>query len=104
MRNHFRKLIAVVAVLTVTGVLPAVTESVSACPSCKAANETNARLPKAYMYSILFMLGMPATVFAGFGISLYRMSRRAMNDQMELALQEQGPDAVVPQNDGSPTA
>lgn len=103
MRNHFRKLIAIVALLTVTGVLPAVTESVSACPSCKAANETDSRRPKAYMYSILFMLGMPATVFAGFGISFYRMSRRAMSEQMELALQEQRPDADVPQNDGSPT-
>jgi hypothetical protein len=46
---------------------------------------------------------MPATVFAGFGISFYRMSRRAMSEQMELALQEQRPDADVPQNDGSPT-
>ena len=35
------------------------------------------------MYSILFMLGMPATVFAGFGIAFYRLSRRAALEQQE---------------------
>jgi hypothetical protein len=35
------------------------------------------------MYSILFMLGMPATVFTGFGIAFYRMSRRSMLEQQE---------------------
>lgn len=28
------------------------------------------------MYSILFMIGMPATIFTGFGISFYRMAAR----------------------------
>lgn len=28
------------------------------------------------MYSILFMIGMPATIFTGFGISFYRMASR----------------------------
>jgi len=50
----------------------------AACPSCKAANETDLRRPTAYMYSILFMLGMPATIFSCFGIAFYRMSRREM--------------------------
>lgn len=49
----------------------------SACPLCKEANETNPALPRAYMYSILFMLGVPATVLAGFGIGFYRLSRTA---------------------------
>jgi len=56
-----------------------------ACPMCKLANEegtdtqanatANAR-PKAYMYSILFMLSMPATLFSAFGLSFYRMHKR----------------------------
>ncbi|MGE3315399.1 MAG: hypothetical protein AB7O26_09800 [Planctomycetaceae bacterium] len=47
-----------------------------ACPLCKEANETNPDLPRAYMYSILFMLAMPATVLTGFGIGFYRLSRK----------------------------
>ncbi len=43
----------------------------SACPMCKLANETDSRLPMAYMYSILFMLGMPATVLSGFSASAF---------------------------------
>ncbi|RMG40436.1 MAG: hypothetical protein D6725_03445 [Planctomycetota bacterium] len=47
-----------------------------ACPMCKVATESDARLPRAYMYSILFMLAMPATVFVGFSYGLWRLSRR----------------------------
>lgn len=50
--------------------------SASACPNCKMANETDSRKPRAYMYSILFMIGMPATIFTGFAASFYRMNRR----------------------------
>lgn len=57
--------------------------SVLACPNCKAANETDSNKPRAYMYSILFMIGMPATIFTTFGISFYRMTKNA-----ELAAQE----------------
>ena len=46
----------------------------SACPNCKNANEIDPKRPRAYMYSILFMIGMPATIFTGFGISFYRMT------------------------------
>lgn len=52
------------------------TTAASACPNCKAANETDSNLPRAYMYSILFMIGMPMTIFTGFGISFYRMAHR----------------------------
>jgi hypothetical protein len=59
------------------GLLPGITSTVEACPNCKLANETDDRRPKAYMYSILFMIGMPATIFTGFGVSFYRMAKRA---------------------------
>jgi hypothetical protein len=55
----------------------------TACPMCKYANEADqpsesANLrPKAFMYSILFMLAMPPTIFTIFGVSFYRMCQRA---------------------------
>jgi hypothetical protein len=48
----------------------------SACPSCKESISQDEAQPKAYMYSILFMLGMPAVVGGAFGYGLYQMSRR----------------------------
>ncbi|MAT16896.1 MAG: hypothetical protein CMJ46_16675 [Planctomyces sp.] len=47
----------------------------SACPMCKEANETESALPKAYMYSILFMISMPAIIFTGFGVKFYQLTR-----------------------------
>ena len=53
--------------------------SAEACPMCKYANENNQQTeaerarPRAYMYSILFMLSMPATLFAGYSFAFYRM-------------------------------
>lgn len=58
-----------------------VPSSASACPMCKIAHEDSkdpavlAR-PRAYMYSILFMLSMPASLVSGFGIAFYRMARQ----------------------------
>lgn len=53
-------------------------DTARACPMCKEANESQEddSRPRAYMYSILFMLAMPATLAAGFGIGLYRLSKR----------------------------
>ena len=54
-----------------------------ACPMCKYANESKQhdeaanRRPKAFMYSILFMLSMPPTIFTVFGISFYRLNKQA---------------------------
>ena len=57
----------------------------SACPMCKLATETTSRQPRAYMYSILFMMSMPATIMTGFGIAFYRLSRKAAGMQQEAA-------------------
>lgn len=76
--SRFRtQLLGWTMVVLAAGFVPELQPQASACPSCKAANETDSRRPRAYMYSILFMLAMPATVFTGFGISFYRLSRRA---------------------------
>lgn len=82
MKKVLRSVILLSAVLAGVGAVPGIDSTASACPGCKNANETDTLRPRAYMYSILFMLGMPATVFAGFGIAFYRLSRRAQFEQM----------------------
>ena len=52
---------------------------------CKTANDENLNpeavdRPKAYMYSILFMLAVPATLFTGFSVAFYRMSQGQLGE------------------------
>ncbi len=66
-----------------------------ACPMCKIAHEDAtdpavAARPRAYMYSILFMLSMPATLFTAFGITFYRLSRKQQLANEQLLLDESG--------------
>lgn len=65
-----------------------------ACPMCKYANENAedsaemteaARRPRAYMYSIIFMISMPATILAGFSFSFYRMWKK-QQELMQVSL------------------
>ena len=56
-----------------------------ACPMCKLALETDDPQPRAYMLSILFMLGMIGSMFAGVTGLLIWLSRRE-----RLALEEAG--------------
>ncbi len=81
-----RLLLSLALLMGVMGATPA-----RACPMCKYANEDGSedgsatseanRRPRAYMYSILFMISMPATLLAGFSFSFYRMWKK----QHELA-------------------
>jgi len=59
-----------------------------ACPMCSQTIAEQKALPQAYMYSILFMLGMPAIVLGGIGGTIYWKFR-----QFARAAQRQ----VVPQ-------
>jgi len=69
--------------------------SADACPMCKYANENNQQTdaeqarPRAYMYSILFMLSMPATLFAGYGIAFYRMWKK-QQELMQVSIDSPG--------------
>ena len=82
MKTLLRLTLTVGVFAATAGVVPHAWQSeAAACPGCKAANETDLRRPTAYMYSILFMLGMPATIFSCFGIAFYRMSRRELLTQ-----------------------
>ena len=91
-----RLLKAMLIALVLVGGLGA-SRAAEACPMCSVANEdgkdeaANAR-PRAYMYSILFMLSMPATIFTVFAVSFYRLSQKqaAMNEET-LALHRDDP-------------
>ena len=90
MKTVIRLTLTTAIIAATAGVIPSCWQSeADACPSCKNANETDSRRPTAYMYSILFMLGMPATVFSCFGIAFYKMSRREMLAQQELLAAEE---------------
>ncbi|HBL42151.1 hypothetical protein [Gimesia sp.] len=55
---------------------PAVISQAAACPMCKQLNETDDSKPRAYMYSITFMLAMPAILLSGFGVAFFKMIKR----------------------------
>ena len=74
------------AVLTFSVAAPA---TVQACPMCKIAHEDSTdpavtARPRAYFYSIMFMLGMPATILTTFGVSFYRLSRQQQEINAQL--------------------
>lgn len=95
-----RRFILAMAIVAGTGLFSPVVSPAVACPMCKEANEADelANRPKAYMYSILFMLAMPATLLTGFGVSFYRLSKQ----QQALLEQEQMQgEAVLNDNDES---
>jgi|GEM_PF-350596 len=80
------RLLCVVAVL---GSTVGLTSTATACPMCKIAHEdaldpSVAARPKAYMYSILFMLAMPAGLATTFGVTFYRLSKKQqeLNEQL----------------------
>ena len=48
-----------------------------ACPMCNQSIAEENLLPHAYMYSIIFMLTMPAAVFTGIGTFIFFQFRKA---------------------------
>lgn len=75
-------LICLTTFIVATSVQPA-----TACPMCQAANEDGdvdefdgnqamTSVPRAYMFSILFMLAVPVGLATSFGVGFYRLSRR----------------------------
>lgn len=89
-----QKLARLFVLMTAFGVLSAPTAE--ACPMCQAANEDGqvegfdgppamTSVPRAYMYSILFMLAVPVVLFASFAIGFYRLSKRASEPDLVTA-------------------
>ncbi len=58
------------------GCVLALAGTANACPMCNQSIAGQDHLPHAYMYSILFMLSMPAVVFAGIGGTIYLKFRK----------------------------
>jgi uncharacterized membrane protein YadS len=73
MRSFGKRLI--VAGLAICG-LSVVAATAHACPMCSQSIAEEDLLPHAYMYSILFMLTMPAMVFGGIGSVIYFKFRK----------------------------
>lgn len=70
--------------LGVVGLL-STADPAQSCPMCRENVASNPALPQAYMYSILFMLSMPALVLSGFGFTIWRAFQK--HDQQQQALQ-----------------
>ena len=80
-----------------SGPLPSGQRSVrpaSACPMCKVATEEDDAKPRAYMYSIIFMLAVPATMVGGMVARLVALSRRETASLAESGLTDD--DVSVP--------
>lgn len=71
-----RRFLLATTILCGLGLLGPLSETAQACPMCKIANEQDPRLPKAYMYSILFMMGTMFSLGGGVGFGMYRLSRK----------------------------
>ena len=91
--NHWCRSLLCAAALVLGGFSAVPAE---ACPMCKVAHEDAtapavAARPRAYMYSILFMLSMPATIFTVFGLTFYRLSKKQQLINQQLMLDEGRP-------------
>jgi hypothetical protein len=72
-----RGLKLVLLVCLVVGGTWLLSAAAQACPLCSQSIAEEDALPHAYMYSILFMLGMPAVVFTGIGSAIYMQCRKS---------------------------
>ena len=59
-----------------TAIVLAQATNVWACPMCKYALETDELEPKAYMVSILFMIGMISSLFLAVAVALWWVARQ----------------------------
>ena len=61
--------------------LSLITAAAQACPLCSQAIVAEDSVPQAYMYSIIFMLATPATVFTGIGTCIFLKFRKFNSEQ-----------------------
>ncbi|MBI3865634.1 MAG: hypothetical protein HY290_27490 [Planctomycetia bacterium] len=73
MQRTLRRILRLCAVLCGVVLCASVAQ---ACPMCNQSIADDNLLPHAFMYSILFMLGMPAVVLGGLGTMIYVKFRR----------------------------
>jgi hypothetical protein len=73
----YRRLKFVLLVCLAVGGTWLLSAAAQACPLCSQSISEEDALPHAYMYSILFMLAMPAVVFTGIGSVIYMQCRKS---------------------------
>lgn len=71
-----RRMVVLLSLMLGAASFGPLTQVAQACPMCKIANEQDALLPSAYMYSILFMMGMIFSLGGGVGLVVFYISRR----------------------------
>lgn len=71
-----RRMLVVAMVTLGLGLFDPLVQSAQACPMCKIANEQDSKLPQAYMYSILFMMGTMFSLGGGVGFGMFLLSRK----------------------------
>ncbi len=79
--STLRRVLKHLCLIVSLAVLVNIATTANACPMCKIAHEdaldpSVAARPRAYMYSILFMLAMPAGLATTFGVTFYRLSKQ----------------------------
>lgn len=72
----WRRLVLSMSLILGVALFGPVTQPAQACPMCKIANEQDSLLPRAYMYSILFMMGMMFSLAGGVSLVVFFVSRR----------------------------
>lgn len=77
---RMNRTLIVAALLVVAHLAGPLVQPAQACPMCKIANEQDALLPRAYMVSILFMMGMMFSLAGGVAFAMYRIGRRENAD------------------------
>ena len=92
-----RRIVLAAALLLGVGVAGPMAQSAQACPMCKIATEQDSMLPTAYMYSILFMMGMMFTIGGGIGFGMYLLGRK---ENAAIEGWEQGAADAEPNADG----
>ena len=71
-----RRLVLLMSLMLGVALFGPVVQPVQACPMCKIANEQDSLLPRAYMYSILFMMGTIFSLGGGVAYCVYSLSRK----------------------------
>ncbi len=97
----FRRMMLATALAIGLNAASPLIEMAQACPMCKGANEQDAQLPRAYMYSILFMMGMMFSLGGGMAFGVFYLSRKetAVIESLEQFAGQTsgtGPDGTLP--------
>lgn len=71
-----RRMLLALALILGVGLAGPLVPQALACPMCKIANEQDSLLPRAYMYSILFMMGMMFSLGGGVAFCVYHLSKK----------------------------